>query len=175
MWLDWLVFCDCGLQSVCPLMEKFKILMEAPDGIDWLRGKLGLPLMGRAMLNKSLIQCSIDGQGCVPSLLLTWGQTMWEIMKIMETSFKTFHSGTATLSALDPTAGHHYPLPQPKIPGHSWARLGQSLVGSLLLSPASWCTQGSVCALQKSISQKIGLKTKMSLKIKRNIYCTLGI
>ena len=27
-----------------------------------------------------------------------------------------------------------------------------SFVGSLLLSPASWCTQGSVCALQKSVS-----------------------
>ena len=26
-------------------------------------------------------------------------------------------------------------------PGHSLARLGQSLVGSLLLSPGSWCTQ----------------------------------
>ena len=32
-------------------------------------GKLGLVLMGRAMLSKSLIQSSVDGQGCVPSLL----------------------------------------------------------------------------------------------------------
>ena len=31
--------------------------------------KLGLVLMGRAMLSKSLIQISVDGQGCVPSLL----------------------------------------------------------------------------------------------------------
>ena len=29
MWLDWLVSCDCGFQSVCPLMEKDKRLMEA--------------------------------------------------------------------------------------------------------------------------------------------------
>ena len=28
MWLDWLVFCDCGFQSVCPLIEKDKRLME---------------------------------------------------------------------------------------------------------------------------------------------------
>ena len=27
--IDWLVFCDCGFQSVCPLMEKVKRLMEA--------------------------------------------------------------------------------------------------------------------------------------------------
>ena len=32
-------------------------------------GKLGLVLMGRAMLSKSLIQFSVDGWGCVPSLL----------------------------------------------------------------------------------------------------------
>ena len=30
--------------------------------------------------------------------------------------------------------------------------LGQSLVGSLFLSPGSWCAQGSVCALQESVS-----------------------
>ena len=29
MWPDWLVFCDCGFHSVCPLMEKDKRLMEA--------------------------------------------------------------------------------------------------------------------------------------------------
>ena len=35
MWLDWLVFCDCGFQSVCPLMEKDKRLMEASSW-EWL-------------------------------------------------------------------------------------------------------------------------------------------
>ena len=39
-----------------------------------------------------------------------------------------------------------------QISGHFWASLGQSLVGSLLLSPGSWCTQGFVCALQESVS-----------------------
>ena len=34
----------------------------------------------------------------------------------------------------------------------SQASLGQSLVGSLLLPPGSWCTQGFVCALQESVS-----------------------
>ena len=33
------------------------------------RGKLGLVLMGRAMLSKSLIQFSVDGWSCVSSLL----------------------------------------------------------------------------------------------------------
>ena len=29
MWLDWLVFCDSGFQTVCPLMEMAKRLMSA--------------------------------------------------------------------------------------------------------------------------------------------------
>ena len=29
MWSDWLVSCDCGFRSVCPLTEKDKRLMEA--------------------------------------------------------------------------------------------------------------------------------------------------
>ena len=35
--------------------------------------KLGLVLMGRAMLSKSLVKFSVDGWGCVPSLLFDLG------------------------------------------------------------------------------------------------------
>ena len=107
---------------------------------DWLRGKLGLVLMDGAMFSKSLIQFSADGWGCVPSLLFTWGQTIVEVMKIMVTSFKRSQTYTATLSAPRTAAGHCRPTLPPEIPGHLWASLGQSLVGSLLLSPGSWCT-----------------------------------
>ena len=85
-----------------------------------------------------------------PPYYLTWGQTTVEVMKIMAISFKRSHAHTATLSAPDPAGGHRQPTPLPETPGHSWTSLGQSLVGSLLLSPGSWCTQGSVCALQES-------------------------
>ena len=57
------------------------------------------------------------------------------------------------LSAPSSAAGHHWPTPLLETPGHSWASLGQSFVVSLLLSPGSWCKQGSVCALKESISQ----------------------
>ena len=63
MWSVWLVFCDCGFQSVCPLMEKDKRLMEASWWERLTEGKLGLVLMGRAMLSKSLIQFSVNGWG----------------------------------------------------------------------------------------------------------------
>ena len=70
----------------------------------------------------------------------------------MVTSFKRSHVCTATLSAPNPAAGNHRPTPLLETPGHSQASLGQSLVGSLLLSPGSWCTRGVVCALQESVS-----------------------
>ena len=83
------------------------------------------------------------GRAVFPPCCLTWGQTMVEVMKIMVTSFKRFHAHTAALSASDPAAGHRQPSPLPETPGHAQASLAQSLVGSLLLSPGSQCTQGS--------------------------------
>ena len=70
---------------------------------------------------------------------------MVEVMKIMVTSFKRSCACTASLIAPDPATGHCRPTP----PLES---LGQSLVGSLLPSPASWCAQGFICALQESVS-----------------------
>ena len=84
-----------------------------------------------------------------PPCYLTWGQTMVEVMKIMATSFKRSHA----LSAPHPAAGHRWPRPLPHTPRHSGASLAQSLVGSVLLSPGSWCIQGFVCALPESVTQ----------------------
>ena len=106
--------------------------------------------MGRAMLSKSLIQFSVEGWSCVPSLLFTWSQTMVELMKIMATSLKRSHDALLH-SCPDPAAGRRRPTPPLETPGHSQVSLGQSLVGSLLLSPGSWCTR-FCCALQESIS-----------------------
>ena len=44
--------------------RRIRGLWKLPDGRDW-GGKLGLVLMVRAMLSKSLIRFSVDGQGCV--------------------------------------------------------------------------------------------------------------
>ena len=105
-----------------------------------MRVKLGLVLMDGAIFSKSVIQFSVDGWSCVPSLLLTQGQTMVEVMKIMAAFFKRSLARTAMLSAPSPAAGHHGPTPLLETPGQSQASLGQSLVGSLLLYPGSWCT-----------------------------------
>ena len=62
-------------------------------------------------------------------------------MKIIVTSLKRSHARTAIVCAPNPAAGHHQPTPLLESPGHSQASLGQSTVGSLLLSPGSWCTR----------------------------------
>ena len=49
-------------------MDKDKRLMEA-SWWERLSGTLGLVLMGRAILSNSLIQFSVVGWGCIPSLL----------------------------------------------------------------------------------------------------------
>ena len=73
-------------------------------------------------------------------------------MKIMTFSFKRSSPHTASLSAPSPAAGHCWPTPPPETSGHSQAHLGPCLLGSLLLSPGCWYTQGFVYALQESVS-----------------------
>ena len=67
---------------------------------------------------------------------------MMEVMKIIATSFKRSHAHTATFSAPSPAAGHRQLTPPPETPGHSRASLGQSLMGSLLLSPGPGVHKG---------------------------------
>ena len=76
---------------------------------------------------------------------------MVRVVKAMATSFKRSHVHTATLSAPDPAAGHCQPMSLLETPGHSQASLGQSRVGSLLLSPGSCFVKGFVSALQESV------------------------
>ena len=79
------------------------------------------------------------GGAVFPPWYFPGAKTMLEVMKIMVTSFKRSHACTATLTAPKPAAGQHRPPPLLETPGHSWASLGQSLVGSLVLSPGKGC------------------------------------
>ena len=103
----------------------------------WLREKLGLVLMGGAGLSKSLLQFSIDVWGCVPSLLFdlrpNYGGGNEDNGELLQ-KVPCTHCCT---ECPDSAAGHQWPMPLPETPGHSMARLGQSPLGSLLLSPGS--------------------------------------
>ena len=94
-----------------------------------------------AMLSKSLIQFSVDGQGCVPSLLFD-----------LRPNYGGGNEDNGDLLQKVPCTHCCTQCPQPcsrPPPTHastkdSWTltgKSGQSLVGSLLLSPGSWCAQ----------------------------------
>jgi len=109
------------------------------------------------------------GRDIFPPHYLTWSQTTVEVMMIMATACNRSHAPTATLGAPSPAARPHRPTPLLETPGHSRASLGQSLMGSLLLSPGSWCTQGSVCLLQESVSPKYILGQQCYVFIPSNL------
>ena len=50
MWSVWLIVCVCGFHFVCPLIGENKSLAEASWWRGWLWGKLGLALVGGAMI-----------------------------------------------------------------------------------------------------------------------------
>ena len=90
------------------------------------------------MLPKPLIKFSVDGWSLVPSLLFDLRPDYGGGDEDNGTSFKMSDADTAALSGPNPAAGHRGPTPLPETPGHSQVNLGQSPVGSLLLSPGSW-------------------------------------
>ena len=154
MWSVWLIFCDCGFHSACPLMDKDKRLMEASwwERLTWGANWVLFWWVGPCSVNLQSNFLLMGGAVFSPCCLI-WGQTVVEVMKIMLTFFKRSQASKHCCTQCPhPAAGHLQPTPPPETPGHSWASLGQSLVGSLLLSPGSWCAQDLVCALQESVS-----------------------
>ena len=106
--------------------------------------------MGRAMFSKSLIQFSVDGCICVPSLLFTnYGGGNEDDGDLLQ-KVPCMHCCTQC-----PQPCSRPPLTHTSS-GDSWtlmASLGQSLVG--VTAPFSWVLvhTSSVCALQESVSQ----------------------
>ena len=109
--------------------------------------------MGGAMFSQYLIQFLADGRCSVLSLLFdlrsNYGGGNEENGNLVQkiSCMLRYDQCPQPCSRPPPT------VPPLETPGHSRASLGESLVGSLLLCPGSWCTQCSVCALQESISQ----------------------
>ena len=100
------------------------------------------------MLSKSLIQFYVDGLGCVSSLLFdlspNYGGGKEDNHCLFKRCGAPLHSVPATLQQATANPRLCWRL----LDTHG--EVGQSLVGSLLLSPG--CAQGFICALQESVS-----------------------
>ena len=136
MWSAWLVFCGCGFHCVCPLIDMGKRLVE----VSWLEelvvGKLGLALIGRTMLCKSLIQFSTDGWGCV-------------IVTSFKKAYASMPCGSQDCCTQCPWMWTHASA------GDTWTLTGN--LGSVSCGVAApfswvWCAQGFIFALQESVS-----------------------
>ena len=102
--------------------RRIRSLWKLPDGRDQLRGKLGLVLMGGAMLSKSLIQFSVVGWSCVLSLLFTWLQTMVEEEMATHSSILAWRIPGAGEPGGLPSMGSHRV-------GHDWSDLAANYGG----------------------------------------------
>ena len=131
-------------------MDKDKRLMEVSLWERLTEGETGSCSDGPCSVNL-WSNFLLLGETVFPPCCLTWGQSMVEVMKTMGLLQQVLCT-TATLRAPDPAPGYHWYTPMLDTSGHSWASLGPSLVGPLLLSSGSWCTQGFVCSLQESVS-----------------------
>ena len=58
---------------------RLRNLYKLLDGRDWLWGKLGLALVGRALLRKSLIQFSADSEAVLPPCSLAAPAQFWSL------------------------------------------------------------------------------------------------
>ena len=119
--------------NIVKLKKKRRSLWNLPDGRDWLRGKLGL--MGWAMVSYTLMQFSVDGQGCVPSLLFDLRPHCGGGSEDNGSLLQKVPCTHCCTECPNPAPGHHRPMSLPETPRRSRASVGQSLMGSLLLSP----------------------------------------
>ena len=94
------------------------------------------------------------GGAVFPPCYLIWGQTMVEVMKIMETCFKRSHACTATLNVPSTAAGHCQPTPLLETPGHSGS------VSCGVTAPFSWVlvhTKFCLCPPKGSLGKTLML------------------
>ena len=135
-----------GLSLSALWCRRIRSLWKLPVGRDWLRGKLGLVMIGRAVLSKSLIQFSINGWGCVPSSLFDLrpncdGGNEDNVAHLQKVPWRHFYTQCPLPCSR--------PLPTHASSGDSWTVTGKSgLISCGVTAPFSWvlvCTRFCLC------------------------------
>ena len=126
--------------------RRIRGLWKLPDGRDWLKGKLGLVMICRAVLSKSLIQFSVNGWGCVPSSLFDLrpncdGGNEDNVAYLQKVSWRHFYTQCPQPCSRPP--------PTHASSGDSWTVTGKSgLVSCGVTALFSWvlvCTRFFLC------------------------------
>ena len=121
-------------QQFC--VELLRGLWKLPNGRDWLRGKLGVVLMGRAILSKCLIWFSVDGWSYIPSLSFDLRPNYGggnEVNDNLLQKVLCMHSYTQCPQPCS------RPPPTHASAGDSWTLMGKSGSGSCrVIAPFSW-------------------------------------
>ena len=149
--------------------RKITGLWKLPDGRDWQRRKLSLVLLGWAMLSKSLIQFSVDGRVCVPSLLFdlspNYGGGNEDNGDLFQKALCMYHCTECLQSCSRPLLAHA------STHGDSWTLMCKSgSVSCGVTAPFYWvlvhtrfclCPQRFVCALHLNAEfQRIAQRDK---------------
>ena len=116
---------------------RIKGLWKLPDGRDWLWEKLGLALVGKAILSKSLSSFLLMGRAVLPPCSWAYGQTT---VGLMVTSSKRTHTSMPRLPGLQSVS---LTLCRPLLihapAGDSCALTGKSvLISCGVTAPFSW-------------------------------------
>ena len=152
IWSVCLVFCDCGFHSICSLSNNGKRLFEASWWELWGKWSCSDGQGLAQQIFNPIIQFSVDGWGCVPSQLFDLRPKDGRDNEDNGDLLQKVLCMHCHIQYLWPCSRSLPVYTSAETPGHSQASLGQSLVGSLPLSPGSWRTQDFVCALQESVS-----------------------
>ena len=100
-------------------------LCKLPDERYWLRGKLGLVLMGRAMLSKPLIQFCVEVWDCVPPLFFDLRSIYGEGNEVVDCSYTEWtaaHQAPLSLGFSRQEYWSGLPFPSPKVMATSFKR-----------------------------------------------------
>ena len=137
-------------------------LGKFPNGRDWLCGKLGLALVGRAMLSESFIQLPADGGACAPSMYFG---LRWPILEsavsvfglVVTSSRRMYFNMLHLLGMLLPVPWPHgRPLSTRTSAGDSWTLTSKSnSVSCGVTDPFSWVlvhTRFCLCPPRVSVS-----------------------
>ena len=142
MWSVWLIVCVSGFHSVYPLMDENKRLAEASWWRGWLWGKLGLALVGGAVLTSVQLHSLVWlfetpwTAARQTSLSITNSPSLLKLMSIESDAIQPSHPLSSHLLIPFSSCLQSFPAPGYFPMSQFFASGGQSISFSFSISPS---------------------------------------